>query len=59
MSFEDRGLKNRAPFSTTVDKKILEKLDKLAVKTRIPKSKLIDEAIQDLLIKYPDVDLRL
>ena len=53
MSIEDRGLKNRAPFSTTVDKKLLAQLDKLTLKTRVPKSKLIDEAIQDLLKKYP------
>jgi metal-responsive CopG/Arc/MetJ family transcriptional regulator len=54
MTIEKRGLKNRATFSTTLDKKLLIQLDKLSVKTRIPKSKLVDEAIEDLLKKYPD-----
>ncbi len=53
MSWEDdRGLKNRASFSTTVDKKLLQQLDILAKKTRIAKSKLTDEAIEDLLKKH-------
>lgn len=48
----DRGLKNRTPISSSIDKKLYELLDKLTQQTRIPKSKLLDEAIQDLLKKY-------
>lgn len=49
---DDRGLKNRSAFSTTIDKKILERFDALAKETRIPKSKLIDEALLDLINKH-------
>lgn len=45
-------LKNRKQLATTVDKKLLEGLDRLHKETRIPKSKLVDEAIEDLLKKH-------
>jgi len=48
----DRGLKNRTPISSTIEIRLYEQLDKLTQQTRIPKSKLLDEAIQDLLKKY-------
>lgn len=46
------GLKNREKYATTVDKKILEKFKKLAENTKIPASKLVDEALEDLIKKY-------
>lgn len=49
---EDRGIKTRKPMSTTVDKLLAKQLDDLSRETRIPKSKLIDEAIQDLINKH-------
>ena len=45
-------LKNRERFGVAVDKKLLEGLRNLSTKTRIPASKLTDEAIEDLLKKY-------
>lgn len=47
-----RGLKNRIPISSTIDKKLNEHLRELAEKTRIPISKLLDEAIEDLIKKH-------
>lgn len=48
----NRGLKNRIPVSNAIDKRLWEGLDQLHKETRIPKSRLLDEAIQDLLKKY-------
>lgn len=45
-------LKNRDRFSSTVDKDLLFRLKKLSKETRIPISKLLDEAIADLLKKH-------
>jgi len=45
-------LKNRERFGVAVDKLILEGLRKLSENTRIPASRLLDEAIEDLLKKY-------
>ena len=47
-----RGLKNRKPLSNAIKIELYEALDELHEKTRIPKSKLLDEAIEDLLKKY-------
>jgi len=47
-----KGLKNRASFSNYVDTRLLEKFRELSSDTRIPISKLLDEAIEDLLKKY-------
>lgn len=49
---ENRGLKNRKPLSNAIEKDLWDSLDKLAKETRIPKSKLLDEAVSDLLRKY-------
>lgn len=49
---ENRGLKNRKTFSNAIDIALFEQFDKLAKQTRIPKSKLLDEAIELLLNKY-------
>lgn len=45
-------LKNRVRFGAAYDKKLLAGLRKLSEITRIPASKLIDEALEDLLKKY-------
>lgn len=50
-------LKNRAQFSTSIDKDLKEAMKILSDKTRIPQSKLVDEAIEDLLKKY-NIDLQ-
>ncbi|PEL13026.1 ribbon-helix-helix domain-containing protein [Bacillus sp. AFS017336] len=48
----NRGLKNRKTISSTLDINIYEKFEKLSNETRIPKSKLLDEAIEDLIKKH-------
>lgn len=45
-------LKNRSRFSSTLDNDNDKDLKKLAKETKINKSKLLDEAIEDLLKKY-------
>ncbi|WP_420974065.1 ribbon-helix-helix domain-containing protein [Bacillus thuringiensis] len=49
---ENRGLKNRKPLSNAIETKLWYDLDNLAKDTRINKSKLLDEAVSDLLKKY-------
>ena len=44
--------KNRVRFSTSLDKDLAKRLDDLSITTRIPKSKLVDEAIEMLLDKH-------
>ena len=46
----ERGLKNRTPFSNAVDTKLLEALKAYSNDTSIPISKLLDKAI-DLFLK--------
>ncbi len=43
---------NRVRFTSSLQKELMPQLDKLSEETRIPKSRLIDEAIEDLLKKY-------
>ena len=45
-------LVHRERISNSIDKKLYEKLKKLSEKTRVPISKYLDEAIDDLLIKH-------
>ena len=45
-------LTTRKRVTTTLDKELLKKLDELSKETRIPKSKLFDKAIEDLLKKH-------
>ncbi|SPF51187.1 conserved hypothetical protein [Candidatus Desulfosporosinus infrequens] len=45
-------LRNRERFGAAYDKDLLAGLRKLSKDTRIPASKLIDEALEDLLKKY-------
>lgn len=48
----NRDLKNRIRFSTSLSKDLAEKLDCLSKQSRIPKSKLLDEAVELLLDKH-------
>ena len=43
---------NRARFTSSLDKTLVAPFNELAKKTRINKSRLLDEAIEDLLKKY-------
>ena len=45
-------LVNRTRFTSSMKNELMAGFDKLAAQTRIPKSRLIDEAIEDLLNKY-------
>ena len=42
-------LTTRKRITTTLNKELVKKLDELSKETRIPKSKLFDEAVKDLL----------
>jgi len=44
-------LVNRVRISNSIDKVLYEKLKKLSEETKVPMSKLLDEAIEDLLKK--------
>ena len=48
----NKDLKNRVRFSTSMDIELSKKLEELSKQTRIPKSKLVDEAIEMLVNKY-------
>lgn len=45
-------LVHRIRISNSIDKKLYNELKKLSDDTRIPMSKLLDEAIEDLLKKH-------
>lgn len=47
----NKDLKTRTPFSNAVDTKLYEELKAYSKKTKIPLSKLLDEAIELLLNK--------
>ena len=49
---KNSDLTTRKRVGAVVDKKIWENFSELSNKTRIPKSKLMDEALTDLLGKY-------
>lgn len=49
-------LKNRQRYTASLDNGLIEKLKELSTKTKIPQSKLLDEAIELLLQKH-GVDL--
>lgn len=48
----NRGLTTRTPLSNAVDTKLYDKLKELSEKTRIPMSKLLDEALELLFEKH-------
>ena len=45
-------LKYRTRFTSSLKNELVPLLDQLAKKTRNPKSRLLDEAIEDLLVKH-------
>jgi predicted transcriptional regulator len=45
-------MSERVPYATKVDRELRDKLTKLSEDTRIPQSKLVDEALEDLFLKY-------
>lgn len=49
-------LKTRTRIGNTVDNETLKEFKKLSKETRIPMSRLLDEAIADLLKKYRKKD---
>ncbi|HDR7790265.1 ribbon-helix-helix domain-containing protein [Bacillus paranthracis] len=48
---ENRGLKTRKALSNAVRIELYEQLKALSDETKVPMSKLLDEAIEDLLSK--------
>lgn len=48
--------RNRKQIASTVDPDIWEKFRQFSVKSRIPASRLLDEAVEDLLLKYRVID---
>lgn len=48
---DNRGLKTRKPLSNAVKTELHEQLKNLSDETKVPMSKLLDEAIEDLLHK--------
>lgn len=49
---EKRGLKNRKTISNAIRTELADALKKLSETTKIPMSKLLDEALEDLIKKY-------
>lgn len=45
-------LKNRTRFTSSLKNELVPLFDRLAQESRIPKSRLLDEAIEDLLKKH-------
>ena len=45
-------LKYRTRFTSSLDNKLIPLFNNLAKKSRIPKSRLLDEAVEDLLKKH-------
>ena len=52
----DALLVNRTRVTTSIKNELVADFNKLAERTRIPKSRLFDEAIEDLLAKYAKKD---
>lgn len=49
-------LVNRTRFTSSLKNELMARFDKLAETSRVPKSRLFDEAIEDLLKKYEKKD---
>ena len=47
--------KNRKHWSTSTDHELHEKLHLFSKQSRIPVSRLLDEAIEDLLLKHKEI----
>lgn len=52
----NKQLKNRVPVNSAIKIELNNKLSDLSEETRIPKSKLLDEAVELLLNKYERSD---
>jgi len=48
---KNRGLKNRVAMSNAVNRELWTRLQELSSKTKVTVSRLLDEAIEDLLKK--------
>lgn len=48
-------LKNRVRIGSAIDKKLYEQLKYLSKQTKIPISKLLDEALEDLIKKHSNL----
>jgi hypothetical protein len=48
--------RTRESWATTSDPELYELFQKFVASTRIPKSRLVDEAIEDLLLKYKVIE---
>ncbi len=48
----EAALVNRKRFTSSLKNELMEQFNLLAAQTRIPKSRLLDEAMEDLLKKY-------
>jgi len=48
------ALKNRTKVTTTIKNELIDKLNRLNEETRIPKSKLFDEALELLFEEHKD-----
>lgn len=46
---------NRHQWTVTTDNDLYEKFRKFADKTRVPATRLLDESIEDLLVKYGEI----
>lgn len=51
-------LVNRTRFTSSLKNELIVKFDELAKESRIPKSRLLDEAVEDLLKKYEEKQRR-
>ena len=51
-SMADSVFVHRKRLVTSLANELVKPLDELSKKTRVPKSRLIDEAVEDLLKKY-------
>jgi len=56
MDTENKEKQKRKQWSTATDFELYEGLRNLSKTTRIPASRLLDEAIEDLLVKYGKMD---
>ena len=50
-------LRYRKRFTSSLKNELVKEFDELSIKTRIPKSRLLDEAIEDLLKKHKKTPL--
>lgn len=52
---ENKDKQLRKYWSTTSDQELYDKLKSFSERSRIPMSKLLDEAIEDLLLKHNEI----